>query len=46
MPKEGETELLLTLSNFPTFEIYKHLDFYWNVTLPIIKTFAEMIEPS
>lgn len=41
MPNEGRTMLSLTLNNFPTFEIYKHLDFYWNMTLPIIKAFAE-----
>lgn len=35
--KEGGTELKVEARNFPTFEIYKHLEFYWNGTLQIIK---------
>ena len=37
IPKEKGTELLVKAENFPTFEIYKHLEFYWNGTLEIIK---------
>ncbi|MCW3464815.1 SRPBCC family protein [Chitinophaga nivalis] len=37
VPQEEQTELLLTLSNFPTEEIYQHLNFYWNTTLVILK---------
>jgi uncharacterized protein YndB with AHSA1/START domain len=36
-PKKGGTELRIEASSFPTFEIYKHLEFYWNGTLKIIK---------
>jgi uncharacterized protein YndB with AHSA1/START domain len=36
-PRENLTVLTLTLSNFPTESIYKHLAFYWNVTLEIFK---------
>ena len=36
-PKENGTELCVEANNFPTFEIYKHLEFYWNGTLGIIK---------
>ncbi|TSJ42334.1 SRPBCC family protein [Fluviicola chungangensis] len=35
--KGDQTELRVEASNFPTFEIYKHWEFYWNGTLEIIK---------
>lgn len=35
------TILDLTISNFPTEAIYKHLEFYWRVTLNLIKFAAE-----
>ena len=35
--KDGQTELTVQAKNFPTFEIYKHWEFYWNGTLGIIK---------
>ena len=38
---ENQTSLTLTLRNFPTESIYKHLTFYWNVTLEIIKKMIE-----
>jgi uncharacterized protein YndB with AHSA1/START domain len=38
---ENQTALTLTLSNFPTETIYKHLFFYWNVTLEILKKMIE-----
>ncbi|MBB4108586.1 SRPBCC family protein [Pedobacter zeae] len=38
---EQQTQLLLTLSNFPTAVIRKHFDLYWNGTLPLLKEFAE-----
>ena len=39
---EGEqTTLTLTMSNFPTETIEKHLAYYWNVTLTILKKFVE-----
>ena len=40
-PMEDQTTLTLTLSNFPTETIYKHLAFYWNVTLEILKRMIE-----
>ena len=38
---EDQTILTLTLSNSPTESIYKHLAFYWNVTLEILKKMIE-----
>ena len=35
------TSLTLTLREFPTHTIYKHLDFYWRTTLEILKQFVE-----
>ncbi len=44
-PLEHQTSLTLTLQQFPTEAIYKHLVFYWNVTLEILKrTIEEQIE--
>ena len=40
-PIENQTALTLTLSNFPTETIYKHLAFYWNATLEILKKMVE-----
>ena len=40
-PTENQTALTLTLSNFPTESIYKHLAFYWNVTLEVLKRLIE-----
>jgi uncharacterized protein YndB with AHSA1/START domain len=40
-PLENQTILTLTLSNFPTESIYKHLAFYWNVTLEVLKKMIE-----
>jgi uncharacterized protein YndB with AHSA1/START domain len=40
-PMEDQTILTLTLSNFPTESIYKHLTFYWNVTLEVLKKMIE-----
>ncbi len=36
-PKEEQTELSVEVENFPTEVIYKHLEFYWNGTMQIIK---------
>jgi uncharacterized protein YndB with AHSA1/START domain len=36
-PIENQTSLTLTVSNFPTESIYKHLAFYWNVALEVLK---------
>jgi len=43
-PKDHQTNLSLTVSNFPTESIYKHLAFYWNVTLEIIRKMIEKPE--
>jgi uncharacterized protein YndB with AHSA1/START domain len=40
-PINDQTELAFTASNFPTETIYKHLAFYWNVTLEILKRMIE-----
>ena len=40
-PEANGTRLTLTLANFPTVEIEKHLQFYWGVTLGILKRFVE-----
>ncbi len=39
-----QTSLTLTVSNFPTESIYKHMAFYWNVTLEIFKRLLEQTE--
>ena len=41
IPREQSTVLALTLNNFPNEVIYKHLAFYWNVTLELLKKFIE-----
>lgn len=40
-PHKEFTMLQLRLSNFPTESIYKHVVFYWNATLGILKNFIE-----
>jgi len=40
-PQGDGTSLTLTLSEFPTHTIYKHLDFYWRTTLGVLKQFVE-----
>ena len=42
-PLEDQTTLVFTLSNFPTESIYKHLTFYWNVTLEVLKRMVEKV---
>jgi uncharacterized protein YndB with AHSA1/START domain len=38
---QNQTFLSLTIKNFPTESIYKHLDFYWKGTIPTLKDFIE-----
>lgn len=38
---ETQTALTLTVDNFPTEIIYKHLAFYWNSTLEILRQSIE-----
>lgn len=40
-PVDGVTRLTLNITNFPTDTIRKHLEFYWNTTISIIKENAE-----
>jgi uncharacterized protein YndB with AHSA1/START domain len=40
-PSEDRTSLTVVVSNFPTETIFKHLEFYWNVTIGILKKFVE-----
>ena len=44
-PLEEQTTLVLTLSNFPTLAIYKHVDFYWQVALTLLKKLVEQPTP-
>jgi uncharacterized protein YndB with AHSA1/START domain len=39
--KEEQTELTVEASNFPTEFIYKHLEFYWNGTIHLLKEVME-----
>lgn len=41
IPVETQTVLTLTASNFPTEIIYRHLAFYWNVALELLKCYVE-----
>ncbi len=41
LPVGADTQLSLTITNFPTDAIYKHLAFYWNVTLVLFSKFVE-----
>lgn len=36
-PKGEQTELTVEATNFPTETIYKHLEFYWNGTIHLLK---------
>lgn len=40
-PEGDHTLLELNLSNFPTESHYKHIDFYWTVTLEVLKRFLD-----
>jgi uncharacterized protein YndB with AHSA1/START domain len=40
-PLEQETAVTLTLSNFPTEAIFRHVNFYWRTTIHIMKKLAE-----
>lgn len=39
--KESQTILILTISNFPTESIFKHMDFYWRTTIGLLKKMVE-----
>ena len=36
-----QTAVTLTIDNFPTEAIFKHLNFYWGTTLEVFKRFVE-----
>jgi uncharacterized protein YndB with AHSA1/START domain len=40
-PVENQTALTVTIENFPTEAIYKHLYFYWRTTIEKMKIFSE-----
>lgn len=40
-PVAGRTALTLEIHGFPLETIYKHLQFYWRGTLPILRDFVE-----
>jgi uncharacterized protein YndB with AHSA1/START domain len=40
-PLEDQTSLTLTLRNFPTETIFRHVAFYWSATVEIMKDLAE-----
>jgi uncharacterized protein YndB with AHSA1/START domain len=41
MSSERGTSLTLTIRDFPTHTIFKHIDFYWRTTLGVLKQFIE-----
>lgn len=40
-PLKQQTAITVTIENFPTENIYKHLCFYWRTTVEKIKTISE-----
>jgi uncharacterized protein YndB with AHSA1/START domain len=40
-PEEGKTALSVRLHDFPTETIYRHLAFYWNVAVELVRKLAE-----
>jgi uncharacterized protein YndB with AHSA1/START domain len=40
-PLENRTSFTLTLRNFPTETIFRHIDFYWRATIEVMKTWIE-----
>jgi uncharacterized protein YndB with AHSA1/START domain len=43
-PLNDQTELTVSVSNFPSETIFKHLDFYWRTVRFLIKGYAENLE--
>ncbi|AEA44854.1 SRPBCC family protein [Fluviicola taffensis] len=41
VPKAEKTELIVEAENFPSKIIYKHLEFYWNGTVTLLKNLIE-----
>ena len=42
-PESAVTYLKLVISQFPTESIYKHLEFYWRVTLHVLARYVEKL---
>ena len=40
-PAEDQISLTLTVSNFPTETIFKHVDFYWRGTIEVLRKLIE-----
>jgi len=40
-PEDARTILTVTVSNFPTEAIYRHMVFYWNVAVELLRRFVE-----
>jgi uncharacterized protein YndB with AHSA1/START domain len=40
-PVNNQTVLTLTISNFPTESIFKHVHFYWKTTMDLLKKWIE-----
>ena len=40
-PAEDHTSLSLTINNFPTETIFKHVDFYWRGTIEVLRKLIE-----
>ncbi len=40
-PADEGTKLTVTASGFPTEAIYRHIDFYWRVTVVVLQRFVE-----
>jgi len=41
-PMENRTQVHLSISNFPTETIFRHLDFYWRTAIQILKQSVEL----
>ena len=44
-PGAVNTSVVITISNFPTESIFRHLEFYWKATASILKKFVEERRP-
>lgn len=42
LPNEEQIALTVTVTQFPTESIYKHLEFYWKTTVELLKRAIEM----
>jgi uncharacterized protein YndB with AHSA1/START domain len=43
--EENSTSLNVRISNFPTKSAFKHWEFYWKVTIEVLKRFIESARP-